>query len=43
MLLIKLAKINNPLLAYTFTTKQAPLRLPSFTHFPLHPSIFSYL
>lgn len=30
-------------IAFTFTTKQAPLRLPSFSHFPLHPSIFKYL
>lgn len=30
-------------MAFAFTTKQAPLRLPSFTHFPLYPSVFKYL
>lgn len=28
---------------YFFTNKQAPLRLPAFDHFPLHPTIFKYL
>jgi superfamily II DNA/RNA helicase len=44
MLITKLqSKQTLSIITYAFTTKQAPLRLPSFSHFPLHSSIFKFL
>jgi superfamily II DNA/RNA helicase len=34
---------RNSIIIFNFSIKQAPLRLPSFSHFPLHSSIFNYL
>jgi superfamily II DNA/RNA helicase len=44
MLIVKIPnRTAFSIITYTFTTKQAPLRLPSFSHFPLHPTIFKFL